>query len=108
MKNALLGLAAFFLTGCVYVFSPEMGTYYDEECKDVYREMRLTVEQQAFIPIDGCSNEKECLFVLGITALITPASAIVSGSIVVVGNTVFWVEKQGRCYTREHLVSASH
>ena len=44
----------------------------------------------------NCQNE-EC-----IVALLVPsvASAVVSGSIVIVGNVVYWLEKQGKCLPR--------
>jgi hypothetical protein len=54
--------------------------------------------------IDGVcagSNHQQaaagCLVVaLGVTA----GSAVVSGSIVVAGNTVYWLEKRGKCIAR--------
>ena len=34
---------------------------------------------------------------LASAGLVTAASAVVSGSIALVGNVIYWFEKQGRC-----------
>jgi len=39
----------------------------------------------------------ECLVALGVSALYTASTAVISGSIVLIGNTVHWLEKQGSC-----------
>jgi len=78
------------MAGCIAV--PRQVEYYDADCNIVSRKMVLDSPVHA-VGIVNCSN-RECLAViLGVTA----ASMIVSGSIVVVGNTVYWLEKQGRC-----------
>ena len=43
-----------------------------------------------------CRNE-ECAIVLAGVAAISAGSAIVSGSIVLTGNTIHWLEYQGTC-----------
>ena len=54
----------------------------------------MTIENLGEFP-QGYNDE--CLLVaLGVAS----TSYIVSGSIVVVGNTVHWIEKQGRCEDR--------
>jgi hypothetical protein len=42
-------------------------------------------------------HEPECLLVLAPIVAISVGSLVVSGSIVVTGNTIHWMEKQGRC-----------
>jgi hypothetical protein len=42
-------------------------------------------------------REPECLILLAPVITISAGSFIVSGSIVVVGNTIHWIEEQGRC-----------
>ena len=42
-------------------------------------------------------HEPECLLVLAPLVAISAGSFVVSGSIVVAGNTIHWIEKQGRC-----------
>ena len=42
-------------------------------------------------------HEPECLLVMAPIVAISVGSLVVSGSIVVTGNTIHWLEKQGRC-----------
>jgi len=83
----LLGLSA-----CVVV--PRTTEFYDADCHITTRQMRLEAVQVGVL--GRCSNEgcATALVVIGATAV---ATAVVSGSIVVVGNVVYWLEKQGRC-----------
>ena len=78
------------LAGCaVYpktVYDPD-----DQRCDLSSRKMRLegaTFQTQCTAGGAGC--------ILG-GVFIVAASTLVSGSIVVVGNTVHWLEKQGKC-----------
>jgi len=89
---ALLLLA---LQACVML--PRTTEVYDPECQVSTKHMDLEPVQLA--AFHHCSNQ-ECgalLVAAGATAL---ASAVISGSIVVVGNVVYWFEKQGRCRRR--------
>ena len=80
---------------CVY--APQLVTRYDEDCGIELRHMQLTVEQIGLIrPGDRCSG-KDCLDLLAAQLLLVPASAVISGSIVLAGNTLFWMQKQGQC-----------
>ncbi len=83
----LLGLQA-----CVVV--PRTTEFYDADCHITTRQMRLETVQIGVL--GRCSNVgcATALVVIGATAA---ATAVVSGSIVVVGNVVYWLEKQGRC-----------
>jgi hypothetical protein len=78
--------------GCVYL--PRTTTVYDDKCNYMKRQMRLEVHQVGVIA--GCSNET-CVAALVVFGAITAASAVVSGSVVAVGNVVYWLEKQGHC-----------
>lgn len=44
----------------------------------------------------NCANA-DCAGVLLVGGVVSAASAVISGSIVLVGNTVYWLEKRGRC-----------
>ena len=88
-----IAVAALFLTGCVVY--PRNIEYYDGDCDIVAKKMILESSAGSGAVVN-CSN-RECLaVVLGVTA----ASLIVAGSIVIVGNTVHWLEKQGRCISK--------
>ena len=83
--------ASLLVSGCVVV--PVTMEGYDPDCLLVTHHMELKMVQVgAFYQ---CS-QNDCfvaLAALGVTA----ASAIVSGSIVVVGNVVYWAEQRADC-----------
>ncbi|MEY4766451.1 MAG: hypothetical protein RI907_3124 [Pseudomonadota bacterium] len=80
------------LQACIVV--PCTTEVYDADCHIQTRQMRLEAVQIGMI--GRCSNEG-CAAVLVFVGATAAASAVVSGSIVVVGNVVYWLEKQGRC-----------
>ncbi|MDH4284389.1 MAG: hypothetical protein OEV35_03635 [Gallionellaceae bacterium] len=81
-----------FLQACIYI--PVTKEVYDEDCKIVSKHMELTPVQIA--SISHC-NQNECVAILTAATATAAASAVISGSIVVVGNVVYWFEKQGQC-----------
>ncbi|MBC7955778.1 MAG: hypothetical protein H7Y33_07910 [Cytophagales bacterium] len=83
---------ATLLQGCVVL--PRTDTVYDEQCKVLRRQMTLEVQQLG--AFGGCANEG-CAVLLVATGVVAVASAVVSGSIAVVGNVVYWIELQGQC-----------
>jgi hypothetical protein len=93
-----LGTAAVVasLAACVYV--PRTTEVYDEECRIQARQMTLDVQQVGFFL--GCRG-RSCGLVLVTLGAVTVASAVVSGSIVLAGNVVYWFEKRGRCMFQE-------
>jgi len=93
-----LGLAAAALVqGCVFL--PRTTTVYDEECRIETRHMTLRAEPFGYFA--SCSG-KECASMLAVIGAVTAGSAAVSGSIVVAGNVVYWIERQATCRDR-HL-----
>jgi len=80
------------LQACIYV--PRTIEVYDLDCRITSRRMDLQPVQIA--AIQGCRNEG-CVALLVAAGATAATSAVVSGSIVVVGNVVYWFEKQGRC-----------
>jgi hypothetical protein len=91
-RRLLLLLPMVLLSGCVLV--PRTVHRYDPDCKTVVRTMEL--EPVQFASIGGCSNQG-CVALVAVAGVTAAASALVSGSIVVVGNTVYWLERQGQC-----------
>jgi hypothetical protein len=78
--------------GCVYV--PRTTQVYDEDCRILAKQMTLDLQQVGgFV---GCSNQG-CAALLVALGAVTVASAVVSGSIVLAGNAVYWFEKRGAC-----------
>ena len=68
---------------------------YDSTCRMVVRQMTLQPVQVA--SIGGCANQA-CVTLVAAAAVTGLASTIVSGSIAVVGNAVYWIERQGQCH----------
>ena len=85
-------LAAWALSGCIY--APRTVSVYDPDCQIVTRHMVMDGEQVAAIA--HCHNEG-CLTLLVAMGAVSAVTAVVSGSVVVVGNVVYWFEKQTRC-----------
>ena len=86
-----LALAA-LLAGCI--FAPRTVSFYDRDCRIVTRQMVLDSQQVASIA--HCQNEG-CLTLLVAMGAVSAVSAVVSGSVVVVGNVVYWFEKRSQC-----------
>ena len=80
------------LQACVYL--PSTIEVYDPECRVVSKHMTLQEVQVAALV--GCQNQSCVAMILAVGAT-TAASVIVSGSIVVVGNIAYWLERQATC-----------
>ena len=80
------------LQACVYL--PSTIEVYDPGCQIVAKHMTLQEVQVA--AIGGCQNQS-CLAMILAVGATTAASAIVSGSIVIVGNIAYWLERQLTC-----------
>ena len=96
--RTLAACACLMTSGCVIV-PVSIGTY-DEECHIVTHRMELqTVELRQFY---GCENQSvrvpQACYVQVLAALgVTAASAVVSGSIMVVGSAAYWAERRLEC-----------
>lgn len=93
-RLAALLLAA-SLGACVFL--PETTTRYDPDCGIAQRHMTLKAYQIA--AFGGCRNEG-CAELLVIAGAVSATSLVISGSIVVVGDAVFWLERRSRCLGR--------
>lgn len=83
---------ALTLGGCLYL--PRTIEIHDPDCHVVARHMVLQEVQVATIM--GCANEG-CVTLVVAAAATAAVSAVISGSIVVAGNTVYWFESRGQC-----------
>ena len=86
-------LAAVILGGgCV--FYPQTTLKYDPACDTLQRHMTLNSTQvEAFV---GC-HDRACAELLVLAGVVSAASFVVSGSIAVVGDIVYWLEAQAQC-----------
>lgn len=82
--------ASLLLAGCVVV--PRTVQTYDPACRVVAKHVTLEAVQVAYI--GGCGGDA-CVVLLAAAGVTVAASAVVSGSIAVVGNVVYWLERQG-------------
>lgn len=87
-----IGLLTLQLQACVFV--PTTTTRYDQDCQILTRHM--TMEPVQIAQLSSCTNT-QCTDFMVVAGLTAAASAVISGSIVIVGNVVYWMEKQGRC-----------
>ncbi len=95
-------LVLILLSSTVYacVIVPKKVASYDEKCMVSTQKVELTMEQvQTFNDIDCINNNCKLEFVgaIATSVVMTTTSAIVSGSIALVGNTLYWLESQGEC-----------
>ena len=82
------------------VVKPKTVASYDEKCMVSTQKVVLTAEQFNAFNLDNCvasSCKAELVNAIVISTLATTASAVVSGSIALVGNTLYWMESQGKC-----------
>jgi len=84
-------------SGCFYY--PRTVEYYDADCEIRARQMVLRSEAMQ-VSCSGYSTQSQATGCLALILGVSAGSAIVSGSIVVAGNTVYWLEKRGRCIAK--------
>ena len=89
---ALALAGAVVLSACIVV--PQTQSVYDPECQVMTRQ--VTLEAAVVGGFTRCAGEG-CAAMLATLGIVTAASVVVSGSIAIVANTVYWLERQGRC-----------
>jgi hypothetical protein len=90
--RAFVVAMAVLAAGCVVV--PTTRESYDPDCKMLKREMTLEVGKVG--SFQRCGGN-ECAAMLAAAGVVTAATAVVSGSIALVGNVIYWFERQGKC-----------
>ncbi|MEH6347431.1 MAG: hypothetical protein V7785_20205 [Bermanella sp.] len=65
-----------------------------ERCDLNFKKLTLDMSASKVQCQGGGNNAGACIILAGV---ITGGSAVVSGSIVLVGNSLHWLEKQGKC-----------
>ena len=81
------------LSACAYY--PKQIEVYDSGCNVKYKKLVLG-KDKSNMRIESCENEA-CIGAL----LTIPVQALVAGSIVVAGNEIYWLEKEGTCLLKE-------
>jgi hypothetical protein len=98
----LMATATTLLTSCLVL--PKVDMNQPVPCPLVTRQVTLDVVQIA--AIESCRGDA-CLMQLATGSVIFVASAVVSGSVALVGNTLHWIERMGKCAGRESPVVMS-
>ena len=94
MKSVAALLLAAGLAGCIVV--PRTAEVYDERCRTYVKQVVL--EAEVVGSIGHCHNDA-CLVMLASAGIVSAVSAVVSGSVAIVGNIVYWAERRGQCPT---------
>lgn len=84
-------VAAISLAGCAY---PRVVDYYDEECQIMARKMILDAAKVDLA--ESCRSET-CLIDVAVGAAALATTVVVSGSIVYIGNVIYWKERNRKC-----------
>ncbi|MFO0442878.1 MAG: hypothetical protein ACK50F_01170, partial [Betaproteobacteria bacterium] len=83
---------AFATAGCVVV--PQTQQVYDPACGVATKQVTLEV---AVLPgLHSCSGDG-CVALMVTAGVVTVASAVISGSVAVIGNVLYWTERQAGC-----------
>ena len=91
IRSAILAATA-ALAACVFL--PETTTSYDHGCGVVQKHMTLKSYQVgAFV---SCRNEG-CVELLVVAGAVSATTFVVSGSVAVVGDAVYWLEAKSQC-----------
>jgi len=95
-KFASTVAVASLISGCVYY--PKRVEVYNSDCNIKTRKLTLGVIASNSVPNCSGGNTGACLAAI---AAVGPVTAVVSGSIVVIGNTLYYMEKVGPCIPSE-------
>jgi len=76
-------------------FYPKQTLAYDSKCDTTDKQLTLQTST-TYMRIARCENEA-CIAAL----LAIPKQALVAGSVVIAGNTVYGLEKEGRCLLKD-------
>jgi hypothetical protein len=97
-KRAVVLSIALVISACIYVPVVDEHDTDSASCKTYTKSMTLeTIELQGNIAQPGCRTGDCAAAALAGVVVVTAGSAIISGSIVLTGNTIHWLEYQGTC-----------
>ena len=94
MKSFFAFTTITILIGCAYY--PKQVEVYDADCNITFKKLVLQ-RSDSNLQVADCENEA-CIAAL----LAIPMQALVVGSIVVAGNVVYWLEKEGQCVLKNN------
>jgi hypothetical protein len=78
--------------GCVVV--PQWHQVYDPQCGVAMRQ--ITLEMAVLPGFHRCQGDA-CVALMVTAGVVTVASTVISGSVAVIGNVLYWAERQTGC-----------
>ncbi len=93
MKVLMAVLLISLVSGCAF-YPKAQQTEADSECGLYFKKLTVDVTSSRIECQGGGNAAGTCIILAGVVA---GGTAVVSGSIVLVGNTLHWLEKQGKC-----------
>ena len=93
IKIITIVIAVLSITGCIY--TPRLITVYDDKCKIEVKHMVLDANHIQIL--SGCTDEDCIIGSILVAGVLSAGSAVISGSIVVTSNIVYWLEKPNQC-----------
>ncbi len=93
MKIIYITGISLILSACAYY--PKQIEVYDSDCNIKHKKLVLG-KDKSNMHVGNCENEA-CIA----TLLTIPFQALVAGSIVVAGNVIYWLEKEGTCLLKD-------
>lgn len=88
----LLYLLALLLCSCVTL--PRTTEVYNAECQFTAKHSEL---ESVYVAVLGGCKDEHCAALLVFAGAVTAASVVLSGSVVLVENMVYWLEKPDHC-----------
>jgi hypothetical protein len=100
MRVIVLVVLGVFISACIAL--PATRESKTSECELVTREMYIETRGPDLHELMIGTGSTEELVVIAAGLLIYSVSWVVSGSIVLVGNTIHWIESKGKCSEQGH------
>lgn len=100
LTSVVVLVLCFEITACIYV--PQTKVVDEPGGHSILRWMLL--EERIIFKLQNCSDNG-CVAVLVGTGIVSAASAVKSGSIAVVGNVVYWAERERTCLRNQTINS---
>ena len=99
LRILLIAFLSQFIFSCAVM--PTFTEKFDKNCQSVQKKVELSVKELEMFGDLECSDKDDCKAqflgeVLG-SVITFPITAIISGSIAVVGNSIYWVNEYGEC-----------
>ena len=97
LRIVKLSIICILLSACVYLPAEKPFETEISECKLQIPELELTVKMADSLDVCTGTGEDVIVCLVAVGVVVPAGSFLVSGSIVLVGNTARWIEYQGRC-----------